>query len=183
MINQDLLSHRIIFISGDIDEILSLSVISNLLKLSYEKNNEQIEIYINSPGGSIAQGLAIIDTIKLLENKFSKLHITTVCVGQAYSMAAWILAAGSKGHRYASQHAKIMIHQASAGIRGETSDIYNFAQHMIRLEDTMVKMLSKWTGQKVSKIRKDMERDFYMTSEEAKKYGIIDHIMVGEDET
>lgn len=177
MIDQDLLKHRIIFISGEIDEQLSLGVISNLLKLSYKNNKEPIEIYINSPGGSISQGLAIIDTIKLLENKFEKIYITTVCIGQASSMAAWILAAGRKGYRYASQNAKIMIHQASAGIRGETSDIYNFAQHMMRLEDTMVTMLSNWTGRTKEKIRKDMERDFYMTAKEALDYGIIDHIM------
>lgn len=177
MIDQDLLKHRIIFISGEINEQLSLGVISNLLKLSYKNAKEPVEIYINSPGGSISQGLAIIDTIKLLENKFKNFHITTVCIGEASSMAAWILASGHKGYRYASQHAKIMIHQASAGIRGETSDIYNFAQHMMQLEETMVSMLSGWTGQPKTKIRKDMERDFYMTAREALEYGIIDHIM------
>ncbi|HHM01532.1 MAG TPA: ATP-dependent Clp protease proteolytic subunit [Caldithrix abyssi] len=180
MIDQDLIKHRIVFITGSIDEQLSNSVISNLLKLAHISDSEPIEIYINSPGGSIDQGLAIIDVMNILGKKHGNLHIATVCLGQASSMAAWILAAGKKGRRYASENAKIMIHQASAGIRGETSDLFNFIQHLKSREDKMVSMFSQWTGQTKRKIRKDMERDFYMTSEAAMRYGIIDHIMTGE---
>ena len=182
MIDQELIKHRIVFITGVINEELSNNVISNLLKLSHENDKEPIEIYINSPGGSIDQGLAIIDVMKIIEKKYPDIYIATVCVGQASSMGAWILAAGRKGRRYASENAKIMIHQASAGIRGETSDLYNFIQHLRRREDSMVSKFSRWTGQSKEKIRKDMERDFYMTAEEALEYGIIDHIMAGENE-
>ena len=182
MINQDLIKHRIVFITGVIDEELSNNVISNLLKLSHENNKEPIEIYLNSPGGSVDQGLAIIDIMNIIEQKYDEIYIATVCVGQASSMAAWILAAGKKGHRYASENASIMIHQASAGIRGETSDLYNFIEHLRRREELMVTKFSEWTGQSKAKIRKDMERDFFMTSDEALQYGIIDQIMKGENE-
>lgn len=167
-----LLKERIIFLSGPIDDDTSNIVIAQLLFLQSEDAKKDIMIYINTPGGSVTSGLAIIDTMAHI-----KAPISTICVGMAASMGAHILAAGAKGKRFALPHAEVMIHQPSGGFQGQASDIEITAKQIMRLKDTLNKLFSKNTGKPLAQVEKDMDRDFWMTSEESKKYGIIDKVL------
>lgn len=167
-----LLKENIIFLGGQINDEVANLVISQLLFLQSEDPKKEIHLYINSPGGSVTAGLAIIDTMNLIKN-----DVSTVSVGMAASMGAMVLSAGKKGKRFALPNASIMIHQPSGGAEGMASDIEITAKRIIQIRETLIKMLAKNTGQSLSKITTDMDRDFYMTAEEAKKYGIVDKIL------
>lgn len=166
-----LLKDRIIFIDGEINDINSNIVIGELLYLS-SQNNDDIQIYINSPGGSVTSGLAIYDTIK-----FIKCDVSTICVGMCASMAAFLLSSGTKGKRYALSNSEIMIHQPIGGAQGQATEIQIAAERIIKIKKKLNKLLSENTGNPISKIEKDVERDYFMDSEEALKYGIIDKII------
>lgn len=168
----DLLKHRILTLSEEVNTATANRLIAQLLLLDADNHQVQIDLYINSPGGSVLDGLAIIDAMQCIQAP-----ISTICIGQASSMAAWILAAGARGLRLATPNAEIMIHQASAGFRGYTAAMRVFTERMIRLQDRLVGMLSVWTGQPPDKIRDDMETEFYMSSQQARDYGIIDRII------
>jgi len=167
-----LLSHRILFLSEPITAEVANRLIAELLLLDADNHEAQIDLYINSPGGSVLDGLAIIDTMQCIQAP-----VSTICVGQAASMAAWILAAGTKGRRFATPNAEVMIHQVAAAFAGQTSDIRIYTQRMVRLQERLVQMLAEWTGQPIERIQKDMEHEFFMTAEEAKAYGIVDAIL------
>lgn len=167
-----LLRERIVFLGGLIDDDVANIVIAQLLFLQFEDPKKDISLYINSPGGYIHSGLAILDTMNHI-----KPDVSTVCVGMAASMGAVILSAGVKGKRFVLPNAEVMIHQPLGGAEGQASDIEINARHIIRSRETLNKMLAKNTGQPLSKIEKDVDRNFYMSAEEAKKYGIIDKIL------
>jgi len=168
-----LLRERIIFLSGVIDDDTANIVIAQMLFLESEDPKKDISLYINSPGGSVTAGLAIIDTMNHL-----KPDISTMCVGMAASMGSHILASGAKGKRFALPNSEIMIHQPSQmGVEGKASDIEITAKQIIKLRENLNKIFSKVTGQPLSRIEKDMDRDFFMSADEAKKYGIIDKIL------
>lgn len=167
-----LLKENIIFLTGQIDFDTANIVIAQLLFLQSEDPKKDIKLYIDSQGGMVTAGLAIVDTMNHIKN-----NVSTVCVGMAASMAAVILSAGAKGKRFALPNAEVMIHQPSGGAEGQASDIEITAKHIIKTRDTTNKMLAKNTGQPLSKIEKDVDRDFFMTAEEAKKYGIIDGVI------
>src|SRR6185312_1092254 len=164
-----LLKERIIFLSGAIDDDVANIVIAQLLFLQSEDPKKEISLYINSPGGYTHSGLAIIDTMNHL-----KCDVSTVCVGMAASMGAMILSSGKKGKRFALPNAEIMIHQPSGGAQGQASDIEINAKQILKMRANLNKMLASNTGQSLEKIEKDVERDFFMTADEAKKYGIVD---------
>lgn len=167
-----LLRERIIFLAGPIDDAVANTVIAQLLFLESEDAKKDITIYINSPGGHVHSGLAIIDTMNHI-----KPAVSTVCVGMAASMGAHILSSGAKGKRFALPNSQIMIHQPLGGAEGQASDIEINARQILKIRENLNKMLAKSTGQSLSKVEKDADRDFYMDSDEAKKYGIIDKIM------
>jgi ATP-dependent Clp protease protease subunit len=167
-----LLKERIIFIGGAISSDLANSVIAQLLHLEQEDSKKEITIYVNSPGGSVDAGMAIIDTMN-----FIKPDVSTVCVGMAASMGAMILSAGEKGKRYTLPNSRIMIHQPMTGVEGQASDILITAEEIIKIKNKLIEMLVKSTKQKKDKIEKDMDRDFWMGADEAKAYGIIDGII------
>lgn len=167
-----LLKERIIFIAGPIDDDVANIVIAQLLFLQSDDPKKDISIYINSPGGSVTAGLAIIDTMNHL-----KCDISTVCVGMAASMGSHILANGAKGKRFALPNAEVMIHQPHGGVEGQTTDLAIRAEWYIKLKKKLAKMMAEATGQTLSKIEKDEDRDFFMDAQEAKKYGIIDKIL------
>lgn len=167
-----LLKDRIVFIDGEINDALANLVVAQILFLESENPDKDISIYINSPGGSVTAGLAIYDTMK-----YVKCDIQTICLGQAASMAAILLAGGSKGKRYALPSSRVMIHQPRGGVEGQESDISILAKEIIRLKKLSIEYLSNDTGRKVAKIAEDIERDCYMSADEACKYGIIDHVM------
>ncbi len=167
-----LLKDNIIFLSGPIDDHVANIVIAQLLFLQSEDSKKDISLYINSPGGSISAGLAIIDAMNYIKN-----DITTVCVGMAASMGAVILSAGKKGKRFILPNAEVMIHQPHGGVEGQASDIEISAKRIIKSRETLNKMLSKNTGQPLARVEKDADRDFFMSAEEAKKYGVIDKIL------
>ena len=167
-----LLKDRIIFLGGAIDDYLANLVIAQLLFLESEDPEKDIHIYVNSPGGVVTAGLAIYDTIQYL-----KTPVSTICVGQAASMGAILLAAGAKGKRFALPHARIMIHQPLGGFQGQATDISIHAQEILRLRDDLNQILSRHTGQPLERIAADTERDFFMGSDTAKEYGIIDDVV------
>jgi ATP-dependent Clp protease protease subunit len=167
-----LLKDRIIFLGGVIDENLSSIVIAQLLFLANEDAKKDIYLYINSPGGAITAGMAIYDTMQ-----FIKPDVSTICVGMAASMGAFLLAGGEKGKRFALPNAEVMIHQPSGGTEGQATDIEISARHILKLRSKLNEILAKNTGQKVAQIERDVERDYYMDSPEAKKYGIIDDVI------
>jgi ATP-dependent Clp protease protease subunit len=167
-----LLKENIIFLGGAIDDETANIVIAQLLFLQSEDPKKDIKIYINSPGGSVTAGLAIIDTMKHVKNE-----ISTVCVGLAASMAAVILSAGNKGKRYALPNSEVMIHQPHGGAQGQTSDIEITAKFYLKLRAKLNQMLANNTGQSLVKIEKDVDRDYFMSADEAKKYGIVDKVM------
>ncbi|MCD6336770.1 MAG: ATP-dependent Clp endopeptidase proteolytic subunit ClpP [Candidatus Marinimicrobia bacterium] len=164
-----LLKERIVFINGEINDQVSSLVVAQLLFLEAEDPDKDVNIYINSPGGVITSGLAIYDTMNYI-----KPDIVTICVGQAASMAAVLLAAGTKGKRLALPNARVMIHQPLGGTQGQASDIEIHAKEILSLRTTLNKILSDASGQTLKKIQDDTERDFFMSAGEAKAYGIID---------
>ncbi|MCK4535851.1 MAG: ATP-dependent Clp endopeptidase proteolytic subunit ClpP [Desulfuromonadales bacterium] len=167
-----LLKDRIIFLGGAIDDQLANLVIAQLLFLESEDPDKDIHLYINSPGGVVTAGMAIYDTIQYL-----KAPVSTICVGQAASMGAVLLAAGAEGKRHALPNARVMIHQPLGGFQGQASDISIHAQEILRMRDTLNQLLATHTGQSLEQIAADTERDFFMGSEAAKEYGIIDDIV------
>ncbi len=167
-----LLKENIIFLGGPIDSDTANIVIAQLLFLENEDSKKDISLYINSPGGHVGDGLAILDTMNHIKN-----DVSTVCVGMAASMAAVILSAGAKGKRFALPNSEIMIHQPHGGAEGQASDIEISARRILKNREALNKILAKNTGQTLSKIEKDVDRDFFMDPEEAKKYGIVDKVI------
>lgn len=167
-----LLKERIIFLGGPIDDDVANLVIAQLLFLQSESDAEDIKFYINSPGGSVTAALAIFDTIRHVKPK-----ISTVCVGQAASAAAILLASGTQGQRFALPNSRIMIHQPLGGVEGQASDIKIHAEEILRVRERLNQILAKLTGKSKKQIDEDTERDRFLTSEEAKKYGIIDKVV------
>ncbi len=167
-----LLKERIIFIGTPIDDYVSSLVIAQLLFLASEDPKKDISLYINSPGGSVSAGLAIYDTMQ-----FVKPDISTICMGMGASMAQVLLCAGAEGKRFALPHAKIMMHQPMGGTQGQASDIEIYTKEMVRTRDTLYKIISKHSGKDTKQIKKDADRDNYMTSEEAVTYGLIDKVL------
>jgi ATP-dependent Clp protease protease subunit len=167
-----LLRERIVFLGGPIDDNVASIIIAQLLFLEAEDSKKDISLYVNSPGGSVTAGLAIIDTMNHI-----KPAVSTICVGMAASMAATILSAGEKGKRFALPNSEIMIHQPQGGVEGQASDIEISARRILRNRETLSKILSKNTGQPLSKVEKDVDRDFFMDADEGVKYGIIDRVM------
>ncbi len=167
-----LLKDRIIFIGSAIEDTLSNLVIAQILFLQNENKNQDINVYINSPGGSITAGLAIYDTMQ-----FVQCDIATFCLGQAYSMAAILLAGGTKGKRYGLPHTRIMLHQPWGGMRGTATDISIQAEEILRMKKYLNDILVKHTGQSLKRVEEDVERDFYMSSQEAKAYGMVDEVI------
>lgn len=167
-----LLRERIVFLGGPIDSEVANLVIAQLLFLASEDANKDISFYINSPGGHVSAGLAILDTMNHI-----KPQVSTVCVGMAASMGAVLLSAGEKGKRFALPNAEVMIHQPSGGAEGMASDIEITARHILRLRERLHKILAKNTGQKLEKITTDADRDYFMSADEAHKYGIIDKVL------
>lgn len=170
-----LLKDRIVFIGTVVDDVVSNLVIAQMLFLQMEDPDKDINVYINSPGGSVTSGLAVYDTMQ-----FVKPNVATYCVGQATSMGAVLLCAGTKGKRFALPHARIMIHQPWGGVQGAASDISIQAKEILRLRERLNQILSQHTGQSFEKIEKDSDRDFFMSAEEAKAYGIVDEVIVGK---
>ncbi|HXH27174.1 MAG TPA: ATP-dependent Clp protease proteolytic subunit [Candidatus Acidoferrum sp.] len=167
-----LLKERIVFLNGTVNSTSANIVIAQLLHLAYEDPKKDIQLYINSPGGTIYDGLAIYDTMNYI-----KPDVQTMCVGLAASMGAFLLSSGAKGKRFALPHGKIMIHQPSAGTRGKVSDMLIDLEESIRLKKQLNELLAKNTGQKVSKIEQDADRDFWMQADDAKAYGLIDEVI------
>jgi ATP-dependent Clp protease protease subunit len=167
-----LLNERIIFLGGPIDDHTANLIIAQLLYLDHTDPKKDISLYINSPGGSVTAGLAIIDTMN-----FIKSDVSTICVGIAASMGALILSSGQKGKRYTLPNSEVMIHQVMGGAEGQASDIAINAKHILRTKDTLNKILATNTNKKMEQVEKDSDRDYWMTSDEAKKYGIVDDII------
>jgi ATP-dependent Clp protease protease subunit len=167
-----LLRENIIFLGGQIDDYMANIVIAQLLFLQSEDPKKDISLYINSPGGSVTSTLAILDTMNHIKN-----DVSTVCVGMAASGAAVLLSAGEKGKRYALPNAEIMIHQPMGGAQGQASDIEITAKQILKIRERLNKILSENTGKPLDQVEKDVERDYYMSAEEAKKYGVVDKIL------
>jgi len=167
-----LLKDRIIFLGGSINDAVANTIVAQLLFLDSEDSKKDIQIYINSPGGEVYSGMAIYDTMN-----YVKSPISTICVGLAASMAAFLLAGGERGKRFSLPNSRILIHQPMGGTQGQASDIKIQAEEILRIREEMNKILSKNTGQPLEVIEKDTDRDFYMKAVEAKKYGIIDKVI------
>jgi ATP-dependent Clp protease, protease subunit len=167
-----LLKERIIFLASEIEETIADLVMAQLIFLEYEDPDKDITIYINSPGGMVSAGLAIYDTIQYI-----KPDVCTICIGQAASMAAILLAAGAKGKRYALPHSRVMLHQPAGGAGGQASDIAIHAKEIMRIKESLNTILVNHTGQPMEVIRKDTDRSFFMDASEAKQYGLIDEIL------
>jgi ATP-dependent Clp protease protease subunit len=167
-----LLKENIIFLGGAIDDDVANIIIAQLLFLQSEDPKKDIKIYINSPGGHVSAGLAIIDTMNHIKN-----DVSTVCVGMAASMGAVILASGAKGKRYSLPNSEIMIHQPSGGTQGQATDIQITAKQILKMKEKLNKILSEKTGKSLAEVERDADRDYYMSAEEAKKYGIVDKVM------
>ena len=168
-----LLKDRIILLGSPIDDTIANLIIAQLLFLEFQDPDKEIHFYINSPGGVVTAGMAIYDTMQYI-----KAPVCTYCVGQAASMGALLLAAGTPGRRYALPHARILIHQPLGGFQGQATEVEIQAKEILRLRAKINEILAKHTGQPLSKIEEDTERDFYMSSEDAKKYGIIDNVIM-----
>ena len=167
-----LLKERIIFLGAPIDDAVANTVIAQLLFLESEDSKKDIKLYINSPGGSVTSGLAIYDTMQ-----YVKPDIMTICIGMAASMGAVLLAAGAKGKRIALPNSEIMIHQVMGGTEGQASDIKIRAEHILKIRDRLNQILAKHTGQPLKNIERDTDRDFFMSADQAKKYGVVDKII------
>ncbi|MEG1500076.1 MAG: ATP-dependent Clp endopeptidase proteolytic subunit ClpP [Clostridia bacterium] len=166
-----LLEDRIIFLSGEIDDAVANSIVAQLIFLEGKNPDKDISLYINSPGGSVSAGLAIFDTINYI-----KCDVSTICVGLAASMGAFLLASGTKGKRFALPNSEIMIHQPLGGAQGQASDIEIQARHMAKTKIKINTILSERTGKNLAEVEKDTDRDYFMSAEEAKNYGIIDKV-------
>ncbi|HCX45041.1 TPA: ATP-dependent Clp endopeptidase proteolytic subunit ClpP [Patescibacteria group bacterium] len=167
-----LLKERIIFLSGPVTDALANTVIAQLLFLEHQDQKKDIKLYINTPGGSVSAGMAIYDTMQ-----YVKSDVHTICVGLAASMGAVLLASGTKGKRSALPNSEVMLHQVMGGAEGQAVDIDIAARHILKIKDKLNHILVSHTGQTLSKIEKDTDRDFYLSAEEAKKYGLIDEIV------
>jgi len=167
-----LLKDRIIVLSDEINDVTASLVVAQMLFLEAEDPDKDIQLYINSPGGSVTSGFAIYDTMQ-----YVKPDVSTICIGMAASMGAFLLAAGAKGKRFALPNSEIMIHQPLGGARGQATDIKIHAEQIIKIKNKLNKILSERTGQPFEKIERDTERDFFMSAEEAKAYGIVDEVM------
>ena len=167
-----LLKDRIVFLGGPIDDDVANLIIAQLLFLEAEDNKKDIQMYVNSPGGSVYSGMAIYDTMRYIKSP-----VSTICVGMAASMAAFLLAGGEKGKRFSLPNSRILIHQPMGGTQGQASDIKIQAEEILKVRDEMNKILAKNTGQPLEKVSKDTDRDFYMRADEAAKYGIIDKVI------
>ena len=173
-----LLKDRIIFLGDAIEDNVANLIIAQLLFLESEDPEKDIQLYINSPGGVVASGMAIYDTMQYL-----RAPVSTICIGQAASMGAVLLAAGAKGKRYALPNSRIMIHQGSGGFRGNTPDVEIQMREMLHLTDRLMHVLADHTGQEYEKVKRDSERDYFMSAEEAKTYGLIDEVFTGNTES
>ena len=167
-----LLEERIVFLAGPITDISANLVIAQILYLTSKDQNRDIKLYINSPGGSVTAGLAIYDTIQ-----YVGCPVSTICIGLTGSMAAILLAAGGKGKRFALPNAEILLHQVAGGVTGQAAEIEITAKQIIKIKDKLNKILAEHTGQPLEKVEKDTDRDFYLSAEEAKKYGLIDEVI------
>ena len=167
-----LLEDRIVFISGEITDATANTIVAQLIYLEAKNPDKDICVYINSPGGSVTAGMAIYDTMQYVKCDFS-----TICVGLAASMGAFLLSAGTKGKRYCLPNSEVMIHQPLGGVQGQASDIEITANHILKTKKKMIEMLSKNTGQSVKKVEKDVDRDYFMSADEAVAYGIIDKVI------
>ncbi|EGK14795.1 ATP-dependent Clp endopeptidase proteolytic subunit ClpP [Kroppenstedtia eburnea] len=168
-----LLKDRIIFIGSPIDDSVANSVMAQMLFLAADDPDKEISLYINSPGGSITAGMAIYDTMQYI-----KPDVSTICVGMAASMGAFLLAAGTKGKRYALPNSEVMIHQPLGGVRGQAADIQIHAEWILKTRKRIYEILAGRTGQPLSKIERDSDRDFFMDAQEAKEYGLVDQVMI-----
>jgi ATP-dependent Clp protease, protease subunit len=168
-----LLKDRIILLSDEVNDVTASLVVAQMLFLEAEDPDKDIQLYINSPGGSVSSGLAIYDTMQ-----YVKPDVSTICMGMAASMGAFLLAAGAQGKRFALPNSEIMIHQPLGGARGQASDIKIHAEHILKMKDKLNRVLSERTGQPLSVIEKDTDRDFFMSADDAKAYGLIDEVMV-----
>ena len=172
-----LLKERVVFIVGGIDDHVANLVVAQILFLESENPDKDISLYINSPGGSVSAGLAVHDTMQ-----FCRPDVSTLCIGQAASMGALLLAAGAPGKRYALPHSRIMIHQPLGGFEGQATDVDIHAKEILRAREQVNQVLARHTGKKVDKIRQDTERDHFMSSENAQKYGIVDQVLTTRTE-
>lgn len=167
-----LLKDRIVFLGDEVNDVTASLIVAQLLFLEAEDPEKDINLYINSPGGSISAGMAIYDTMQ-----FIKPDVSTICIGMAASMGAFLLAAGAKGKRFALPNSEIMIHQPLGGARGQATDVIIHAERLVKTKKILNQILSEKTGQPLEKIERDVERDYFMSSEEAKAYGLIDEIL------
>ncbi len=167
-----LLKDRIIMLSGEVNDAVASTVVAQLLFLEAEDPDKDIFLYINSPGGVITSGMSMFDTMNYI-----KPDVCTICIGQAASMGAFLLSSGAKGKRYALPHARVMIHQPLGGAQGQATDIQIQAKEIQRMKDTLNHILAEQTGQPLEKLQDDTERDFFMSAEEAKEYGLIDKVL------
>jgi ATP-dependent Clp protease, protease subunit len=167
-----LLKDRIIFLGTAIDDIVANTVIAQLLFLEADDPDKDIYLYVNSPGGVVTSGLAIYDTMNYI-----KCPVSTICIGQAASMGALLLSAGTKGKRFSLPHARIMIHQPMGGFQGQATDIEIHAREILKMKDTLNQILANHTGQPLEKVRNDTDRDFFMSGEDAKNYGLVDEVI------
>ncbi|MDP3947382.1 MAG: ATP-dependent Clp endopeptidase proteolytic subunit ClpP [bacterium] len=170
-----LLKDRIIFLGGPITDQVANSVVAQLILLEHEDAKKDIKLYINSPGGSVTAGLAIYDAMQ-----YVKPEIATVCVGLAASMGAMLLAAGKKGKRFVLPNSEVLLHQVMGGAEGQAVEVEIAARHIIRMKERLSQLLAKHTGQPLAKIEKDTDRDFFLTAQEAKEYGVVDEILKGK---
>lgn len=170
-----LLKNRIIFLGGPIVDEVANSIIAQLLFLEYEDSKKDIQLYLNTPGGSVSAGLAIYDTMQHIKSP-----VSTICVGQAASMGSVLLSAGAKGKRYALPNSEIMMHQVMGGAEGQAIEIDIAAKHILKVKDRLNQILAKNTGQKLEKVEKDTDRDFFLSPNEAKEYGLIDEVLKGK---
>lgn len=171
-----LLKDRIIFIGSPIDDVISSLVIAQLLFLEADEPAQDVYLYINSPGGIVTSGLAVYDTMQYIKS-----DVSTICVGQASSLGALLLSAGASGKRFALPHARIMLHQPAGAFRGQATDIDIQAREILLMKETLSEILARHTGKDVEAIKQDTDRDFFMSGEEAKEYGIIDEVIVSKD--
>lgn len=168
-----LLKDRIVFLGDEVNDVTASLIVAQLLFLEADDPDKDINFYINSPGGSITAGMAIYDTMQYI-----KPDVSTICVGMAASMGAFLLAAGAKGKRFCLPNSEVMIHQPSGGATGKATDVSIYAERLLRTRKKLNQILSEKTGQPIERIEKDVERDYFMTAEEAKEYGLVDEILV-----
>lgn len=170
-----LLEDRIIFLSGEIDDAVANTVVAQLIYLEAKDPSKDISLYINSPGGSVSAGLAIYDTMNYI-----KCDVSTICIGMAASMAAVLLVAGANGKRFALPHSRVMIHQPLGGVQGQASDIEITAREILKYKAELYKIIADHSGMSLERIEADADRDYWMTADEAKEYGMIDHVLLPE---